>query len=165
MLRFSSSSRGRHEVVLQPVASYWRLSKEGSSIANRRYNNQQFTMVPGAVSLFAYVTFGSTGAPTLSTAASKGIISVTRNSAGNYTFLFGTKAGMPDVYNSLLMVNQRQISSSAQAAPEFRITANNVSSTTAPGVTVQYSAAGSATDPASGEIGLFEFDLKNSSAP
>lgn len=134
-------------------------------MANRRYNNQQFTMVPGAVSLFASISFGTSGAPTLNTAASKGIISVTRNSAGNYTVLFGTKVGMPDVYNSLLMVNKVAISSGAAAAPEMRVSVNNVSSTTVPGITIVFSNAGTATDPASGESVLLEIDLKNSSAP
>lgn len=134
-------------------------------MANRRYNNQQFTMVPGAVSLFANVAIGASGAPTLSVAASKGIISITRNSTGNYTVLFGTKTGMVDSYNSLLMVNKAVVSSAAQAAPEMRVSANNVSSTTAPGVILQFSSGGTATDPGSGEVILLEFDLKNSSAP
>lgn len=43
------------------------------------------------------VSFGATGAPTLDGPNSIGVLSVTRNSAGNYTFVFGFSGGQGNV--------------------------------------------------------------------
>ncbi len=135
-------------------------------MANRRYNNQQFTMTPGAVGLFANVSFGAAGAPTLNVPFSKGVISVTRNSAGDYTFVFGTKAGFLDCYNKLLLASHVFNSgSSAPASPQMYIKADNSGNPAVCSIEVVFANAGVATDPASGEVVLLKFDFKNSSAP
>lgn len=134
-------------------------------MANRRFNNQQFTMAPGVVGLFGHVTFGSSGAPTLDAPNSKGIVSITRNSAGNYTVVLGTSASSLDTYFKLLMVNHVFLNSSAPAAPGMFIVQNNVSNPALANLIIQFNSAGSATDPASGEQLYLEIDLKNSSAP
>lgn len=143
-------------------------------MANRYYNNQAFTLSPAVVKVFARVTFGNSGAPTLvqgSTFLSKGVVSVTHDGTGLYTFVFGTQAGMLDVYPYLLGVNLTWDASgnsgSAPAAPFVAVTANSVA--TAGTCSAQLGfydvSTPSATDPASGEACWIEFTFKNSTAP
>lgn len=129
-----------------------------------RYNYQfRLSMVPKVTDIFAHVTFGSSGAPTLDAANSKGVVSVTRNSAGNYTFVFGTSASRLDNYSYLCMVKQVFINASAPASPGMFIVADNSASPTQASIQVQFNAAGVATDPASGEQVKLEFTFRNSS--
>lgn len=98
-------------------------------------------------------------------------MSVTQDSTGVYTFVFGTQAGMLDVYYKLLGVNvsfdTSGASDAAPAAPLFAVTNNAVATSTTCAVQVTFYDLSSpaATDPASGEILRFEFTLKNSTAP
>ena len=134
-------------------------------MANRRYRSQfRFSMHKDPVDIFAHVTFGASGAPTLDSANSPGIVSVTRNSAGLYTFVFGTNSQIAlDTYNYLLMVNKTSVSSAAAAAPDMTVTANNISVVGTASIQIQFSSGGVATDPASGEQVLLDFILRNSS--
>ena len=137
-------------------------------MANRRFNNQQFTMTPACVAIYAKVTFGDTGAPTLDAPNSKGVVSVTQNSTGNYTFVFGTTSTSLDTYAKLLNVTHvfdTSGPSAAPAAPAMYISNDSIASATAASVTLQFNAAGTAANPASGEIVHLEFDFKNSTAP
>lgn len=104
--------------------------------------------------IFAQITFGSTGAPTLNFGGSY-ITSVTRNSAGDYTFV------MRDNWNRLLGVESRFNSgSSAPAAPGMWIKTNSITSGS---LRIVFNSAGTATDPASGEIVYLDIVVKNSS--
>src|SRR5271165_4133741 len=137
-------------------------------MANRRYRSQfRFSFHKDIVDIFAHVTFGASGAPTLDTVNSPGIVSVTRNSAGNYTFVFGTNSQIAlDTYNYLLMAKAVFTDpSAAPAAPGFYITNNSISTVGTASLTVQFNAAGTPTDPASGENVLIEFTFRNSSVP
>lgn len=134
-----------------------------------RYNNQfQLTQEKRVTALFAKVTFGATGAPTLSASNSKGILSVTRNSAGTYTFVFGSGSGVSlqkDSYVKLLSAGVVMNSgASAPAAPAMYIKADNSSSTSSASIQIVMNAAGTATDPAAGEIGYFQFIFGDSTA-
>jgi hypothetical protein len=60
-----------------------------------------------------------------------------------------------------MMLNSMMISSSAPAAPELRVKADAVAS--AGSLEIVFSAAGVATDPASGEKVLLEIVLNDSS--
>lgn len=126
-------------------------------MANRRFYQFRLALEPQVSELFMQVSFGSSGAPTLSAANSRGISSIVRNSAGNYTIT------LSDRYSRFLMLNKIAISSAAQAAPEFRVVSEAVSNAT-PTIVVQFSAAGVATDPASGEAAKMQIILKNSNA-
>lgn len=133
---------------------------------NRFTNQFPQSLEKKVCTIFAKVAFGASGAPTLSAVNSKGVLSVTRNGAGDFTFVFGTAAngvGAKDTYVKLLCVRQVYNSgSSAPAAPAVYIKADNVATASLRIVT---NAAGVATDPASGEIGYFEFVMGDSTAP
>jgi hypothetical protein len=137
-------------------------------VANRYFTQFQWTLEKNPVKLFALVTFGASGAPTLNAAKSKGIKSITRTSAGLYVVTFGT-VGQPavtvDTYNDIFGVHHRFLLASGHpAAPNMFIVSQAVA--TAGTMTIQFdNAAGTAaTDPASGEAVYLTFDLKNSTA-
>lgn len=142
-------------------------------MANRYFNNQAFTLSPGVCKIFASVSFGAAGASTLVTSgfASKGVVSVTHDGTGLYTFVFGTQAGMLDVYYKLLcasvVFDTSGASGNPPASPVMSISSNLVSTPASCSLQVQFSdvETPAATDPASGEIAYFEFTLKNSTAP
>jgi len=139
-------------------------------MANRWFTQFPKTLEKEVCSIYARVTFGSSGAPTLDTTNSKGIVSVTRNSAGKYTFVFGTNSGMLDTYNRLLMVetyyDSTGNSGTAPTAPLTYLTGNSIATAgTASLQLVMTNTSGTATDPASTEVWLFKFELKNSTAP
>jgi hypothetical protein len=139
-------------------------------MANRYFNNQAFTLAPGIVKLFARVSFGAAGAPTLSATESKGIVSVTRNSQGLFTFVFGTQAGMLDVYYKLKNVSvifNTVASAAVPAAPLYYISADSTATAATCSLQLTFTdkAQAGVADPASGEIALIEFTFKNSTAP
>lgn len=138
-------------------------------MANRYMTQFQLTLEKKVSTIFAHVTFGATGAPTLDAANSKGVVSVTRNSAGKYTFVFGTKAGMLDTYNKLLGVDMvldaTGNAGAAPAAPNLYLVGNSVAVAGTCSLQVQFTnSAGTATDPASGEGVYIAFTFKDSTA-
>lgn len=141
-------------------------------MANRSLNVTAKTLEKELVSLYCTVSFGASGAPTIVTSGfqSQGIVSVTRNSQGKFTFVFGTQAGMLDVYPKLRSVGvvfNTVGSGAVPAAPLYYISADNVavSGTSSLQLTFTDKAQAGVADPASGEVGYFEFVLKNSNAP
>jgi hypothetical protein len=140
-------------------------------MANRYTTQFVKTLSKGITVLYARVTFGAAGAPTIDRTGfqSQGIVSVTRNGTGLYTIVFGTQAGMLDVYFKLLLVKHSFDESGnagvAPVAPGMFLVANAVSTPASCSLQVQFNAAGVATDPASTEAVFLEFTLKNSTAP
>lgn len=138
-------------------------------MANRMFTNQALTLEKEVVKLFARATIGASGAPTLVTSQSKGITSITRNSAGNYTLVLGTSAASLDTYVKLLGVSVTNdtsgASGAAAAAPLIALTANATATAGTASLTLQMrNTSGTATDPASGEALLIEITLGNSTA-
>lgn len=132
-------------------------------MANRRFEQFQLSLEKKVVNLFLKVSFGSTGAPTI--VKGKGICSIVRNSAGKYTITYGipasaTDPAKTDTYASLLGVQHQFLNATAPAAPGMYIVADNAASGT---IQVQFNAAGTATDPGSGENVLMHLKLSNSS--
>lgn len=126
------------------------------------YSRDQFVykLEASVFKYFANVTFGASGAPTLVTANSKGILSIARQSAGQYLITL-TNSG----FRKLLSANVTQLSgTSAPAAPFCVVEANAVSSSPAT-ITLQYRAVdnSTATDPANGESLLLSIEVGNSS--
>lgn len=138
-------------------------------MANRWRNQFVSSLEKIVVNLFAEVTFGASGAPTIVSANTKGIISVTRNSAGIYTFVFGSAPNSINVLDTYVKLLDCKVvynsGASAPASPGLYIKANNVSTAGTCSLQVVLNSAGTATDPASGEIGYFKFVLGDSTAP
>lgn len=110
------------------------------------------------VDLYLKVSIGATGAPTI--VLGKGITSITRNSAGNYTILLKGNA------NKLMDMSCSQIVAAAgAAAPMVVVASEQVSSTSAPSLILQMRAIDNttATDPASGEVLMIKITLRNAS--
>lgn len=134
-------------------------------MANRYYEQFRLSLEKKVVDLYLRVSFGASGAPTI--VRGKGIASITRNSAGRYTIVFGTAANstsplQTDQYNALLDVDIESLSSAFSAAPENRVVSESVSTGS---LVIQFSAAGVATDPASGESALIHIALSNQTSP
>lgn len=127
-------------------------------MANRQFQQFQYSLEKYVVNLFAKVAIGATGAPTLSATNSKGIKSIVRNSAGDYTIT------LQDSYYKLLGVDVVvQNATGIAVSPVMGIKANNV--TSVPGtIEVVFSVGGVATDPASGDTLWFQIQLSNSGA-
>lgn len=140
-------------------------------MANRYTTQFVNCLQKGVNAVIARVQFGASGAPTIQRNIfnSQGLVSVTRNSQGVFTFVFGTQAGMLDVYNTLLShtVSYDTIATAAApTAPLHYLSANAVANSASCSLQLTFTnTAGAATDPASGEIIRFVFLLKNSTAP
>lgn len=129
-------------------------------MANRSFSQFFLSLLKQPVLLTGRVTFGSSGAPTLDAVSSKGIKSITRNSAGKYTVV------LQDTYPKLFAFKHVfVVGSGAPAAPAAFLISEQVASGTTPSFVVQFNAAGTATDPASGEEVRFTLILTNSNAP
>lgn len=136
---------------------------------NRYLTQFPLTFEKKVVKVFGRVTFGASGAPTLDAKNSKGIVSIARNGAGDYTVVFGTKAGMLDTYVKTLVAkhvfNTSGAGGAAPAAPALYIKQSQVSVPGQCSVRIVFNAAGTATDPASGEVVHLEFVFGDSTAP
>ena len=139
-------------------------------MANRWFNQFGKTLAKEVVSLYAQVSFGASGAPTLvttgtnSTKTSQGIKSISQNGTGDYTIT------LQDPYYQLLWFGVAwDESSNSGSAPlaysQSWVKARTVGTTS--GGTIEFvtgGAAGAATNPASGEIALIEIVVQNSNA-
>lgn len=125
-------------------------------MANRNFNQFSLALEKLQVNLFASATIGSTGACTLVTANSKGIASITRNSAGNYTIVLQDK-----YYKFLDFSVTTKNASGVSAAPNVGMISNNMST---PSINFVMSTGGTPTDPASGDTLYMRITASNSSA-
>lgn len=113
------------------------------------------SFVPNLTCLYLKATIGALGAPTISAAASVGIDSISRVSAGKYLITLNKK------YQALRMAKSCFIASGGAAAPNLAVDTDSVAS--AGTLIVLTQAGGVNADPASGEIMLIEIMLKDSS--
>jgi hypothetical protein len=138
-------------------------------MANRFGQQFSFSMIKQTWSIYAKCTFGSSGAVTLvqgSPAASPGIVSVTKNATGQYTFVFGTQSGMLDVWPRLLTASVFfDAGASAAAAPIMSAITNSTATAGTCSLKVRLvDYAGADASPADGEVGYFKFVFSNSTA-
>lgn len=127
-------------------------------MAMRWFNQFRLSLEKQVVDLYAKVTIGAAGAPTLVVGASKGVASVAKNAAGKYTLT------LSDQYYGFLGIDVKVLNATSPAAPINYVVSQAVTSAT-PTVVVQFlSDASVATDPANGEALYFQIKLKNSSA-
>jgi hypothetical protein len=120
-------------------------------MANRRLNQFRYAFEAAVNDIFMDVTFGSSGAPTI--ARGKGVTSIVRNSAGDYTIT------LQDNYNGLSMIKHTFINATAPASPSMYVKTNSITSGS---VRIVFNSAGTATDPASGERVLIQISGRNS---
>jgi hypothetical protein len=122
-------------------------------MANRSFNRLQ-ALDKEVKQIYARVTIGASGAPTLVAADSVGVASISRVSAGLYTIT------LQDTYNKLVYGNCEVRTPSAED-----IKANLVTESVSSAKTVQFRcvAVATATDPASGDSLYVVLHLKNSS--
>lgn len=130
-------------------------------MANRSFHKPLGSLYIDVVALYAKVTIGASGAPTLNTPLGKGIASVTRDSAGQY------KINLEDQYQALLWCDAVNLSTTASDPTtdgvSFRVE-DDQSNATVPYVQVQFSTQddGAAADPKNGQVILFKIELRNS---
>lgn len=136
-------------------------------MANRYFNQFQWSLEKNPVHLYATINFGASGAPTLVTSsgspalpASRGVKSVVRNSAGDYTITLQDSYIAP-----VLMVKHVFNQTTAPAAPGMWIKAQSVGTLAGGTIELVFNSAGTATDPANGDSVLLNIILKQSSAP
>ena len=123
---------------------------------NRRYNQFRLSLEKDIVDLYFKAAIGASGAPTLSAAASKGVASITRNSAGNYTVV------LSDKYNAFLHFSVAQLlSTGLPAARDMGLISANMAT---PSVNFVLGTAGSATDPDNGSTMYGHITARKSSA-
>lgn len=120
-------------------------------MANRNYNRVQ-ALAKETKLIYAQVTIGASGAPTL--VQPLGVASIVRNSAGLYTIT------LQDAYMALQYAHVEVVTPTAED-----IQANVVAEDVSGAKTVQFrtTAVGVATDPADGDSLLIKLELRNSS--
>ena len=125
-------------------------------MANSRLFQFRYSYERDLVDVYAKVSFGAAGAPTLQ--AGKGILSVSRISAGRF------QINLKDNFNKLMFAQDTFQVAAGPAAPIMYIAADNSSLANSPNIIVQFSTSGGvATDPASGEVVYLEITLRNAS--
>lgn len=129
-------------------------------MASRNFRKDRGSLEIGLIDLFAQVAIGSTGAPTLTTAKSKGIASIARNSAGKYTIT------LSDIYQYIVTANALiKVASGAPATSssvQCILRADSVNSST-PTFAVEFvDNAGAAIELLSGTTVILHVILKNS---
>lgn len=141
-------------------------------MANRDFDAVAYQLEKKLVSIFARVTIGAAGAPTLVTTTtgsgnpSKGVATITRTATGKYTIQLGlvdSVSGqlLSDLYTRLLTVGVTVLNSSLTSVIGGQLTSDTVA--TNGQFQFQFiSAAGAAADPANGDTLLWEIILKNS---
>ena len=124
-------------------------------MANRNFTEDNcYSFSKGFTVLSAKITIGATGAPTLVAASSKGIASIARNGAGDYTLT------LSDTYNEFLGMNFTLIDPGAEDLT-FQVDTEDVDG--AKTIDFYTNTAGTPTDPAEGDTIRVLVFLKNSS--
>ncbi len=151
-------------------------------MSNRYWDQFQFTMERRVINLYAQVSFGASGAPTLGswqiasrsyTAApttgsspaqvgARGVKTIVRTAPGTYTIT------LQDNYFRFLGCSPSFQNSGAAAAPLTITPSPDANLSTAGGGSFQLiflNTAGTATDPANGEKVILNIQLQDSSTP
>lgn len=128
-------------------------------MANRYFNNQfQYSFEQMPVSLFLKASIGASGAVTLDAANSKGIASITKETAaGQYTIV------LQDSYKKLLCIHEQQLLAAGTAAAPIMVVISESVATSAKSIVVQHNAVDGTTaaNMASGTVIRMRLDLGN----
>lgn len=123
-------------------------------MANSRLFQFNYSYERDLVRLQFKIAIGASGAPTISNG--KGLVSITRNSTGNYTLVLKDKFYLFMNSNITFLVN------GDPAAPLVNILSESVNNTKAIILQTQNTSQ-AVTDPASGEVMLIELVVRNAS--
>lgn len=135
---------------------------------NRYLNQFRLQFEKRVVDVYGKVTFAAAGVPTLVQPSSKGLISVTQNGAGIYTFVFGTSLAVgKDTYVKLLNVSHIfETSGPAPVVPIACITDLNISDPAQCSIQITFlTGAGAQANPGVGETLYIDFCMGDSTAP
>lgn len=133
-------------------------------MAARNYTAVQHSATKGVVSVYFSVTFDGSSQPTLGTGAGNiGVKSFVRTDTGDFTLVFGTPSGAADTYMAVLGGSCVFVGASPDA-PIMHIASDADIDTTGTVTLTFLNGSLAATDPGAGEVGLFRFDLRNSTA-
>lgn len=125
-------------------------------MANSRLFQFRYSYERDLVDVYVKISFGAAGAPTLLT--SKGVVSVSRISAGKY------QINLKDNFNKLMFAENLFQVATGPAAPIMYLAADNSALAVSPNIIVQFTNSSNvATDPAPGEVVLMEVCLRNAS--
>lgn len=120
-------------------------------MASRSFNRKQ-ALEKEIKEIYAKITFGATGAPTLTTG--HGVASITRTTNGDYALT------LQDAYNSLKMAEGTFLDSSGEDI-RIQLKSETVSSTK---IINFFTLTGATpTDPSNGAVLFLKFELKNTS--
>jgi hypothetical protein len=122
-------------------------------MANRNYNRKQ-ALEKEVKEIYAKVTIGASGAPTLVAANSQGVASISRTSAGLYVLT------LQDKYMKLMHAS---FDVTTPTISDIKANLKSESVASAKTVTFHCSTGAIATDPADGDSFLISLQLKNSS--
>ena len=125
---------------------------------NRLFNQFFSSLERGKVVLFGKVAIGGSGAATINAIKSKGILSVAKNSTGNYTITLN------DIYVDMYSCDIKFLGSSDPGVA-YTYTVSQAVNTTKAIVIQCKDNSGAAVDPASGSEMQIEIKLKSSTAP
>lgn len=120
-------------------------------MANSRLFQFRYSYQRDIVDIFSRISFAAAGVPTM--ISGKGLLSVTRISAGHY------RLALKDNFFRLEMLKHVFLDSSAPASPSMYILVDNSASQTNPVIDIVFNVAGTATDPASGDIVMLQISL------
>lgn len=136
-------------------------------MAQRKFEQFQLSLEKEVVTLYGSIPIGATGAVgTLVPARNQGILSVVRNSTGNYTITFGNAAqGSIDKYYRLMAADVQILLGSVSVVGDYQVFADNSASGN---IIIQFVGPTSssvttpvAVDPDSGATILINICLKN----
>lgn len=122
-------------------------------MATRLFQQFQGTLEKQIVKLYANVSIGATGAPTLNANGSLGVASISRTSAGLY------RITLADKFNKLMHVDPKQVISTLQDLG-WSVKAYSMANKT---IDIIAHVGGVATDPSNGSELLIEITLRNTS--
>ena len=122
-------------------------------MASRSFNRKQ-ALEKEVKEIFALITFGASGAPTLTTGY--GITSITRNSQGDYTIVLDSK------FPSFKNFSGTFLKSTGEDI-RVQLKSETVSSATTKAVNFFTLTGASATDPSSGAKLYLKIEVKNTS--
>lgn len=122
-------------------------------MAARNFNRKQ-ALEKEVKEIYAKITIGASGAPTLVAAQSQGVASISRTSAGLYVLT------LQDKYMKLMHAS---FAVTTPTISDIKANLKSESVLSAKTVTFHCSTGAIATDPASGDSILVQLQLKNSS--